>query len=58
MKNFALLLVALSLTTIFSGCENLSDDPSAASVSAIPWNKPASWEGTGALGGFGMQGTH
>ena len=58
MKFFLLLLAGLFLVTIFSGCESASDDPSSASASAIPWNKPASWEGAGSLGGFGMQGTH
>jgi hypothetical protein len=32
--------------------------PDGATASAIPWNKPASWEGPGALGAMGFQGTH
>jgi len=32
--------------------------PEAAAVSSIPWNKPASWEGAGALGGMMPQGGH
>ena len=61
MKTFLLLLTATALLVVFTGCETLggsADDPSPASASAIPWNKPASWEGAGALGGLGFQGTH
>lgn len=54
---FALLaLVGIILT----GCQAETPDslsaPDRAAVSSIPWNKPASWEGTGALGGFMPQG--
>jgi len=56
---FALLaLVAFILT----GCQAETPDslatPDRAAVSSIPWNKPASWEGAGALGGFMPQGGH
>jgi len=55
------LVVTLILSTLLlSGCatepSNDITTPESASVSAIPWNKPASWEGSGALGGFSPQG--
>ena len=46
---------------LISGCEgshNEMGSPESAAVSSIPWNKPASWEGAGALGGFMPQGGH
>lgn len=56
---FSILLLAAVLA-ILSGCQTNTDDtlsgPDRAAVSSIPWNKPASWEGTGALGGFMPQG--
>jgi hypothetical protein len=56
---FLIFLYPLLLT----GCQTSSQDEAAAAssgaaVSSIPWNKPASWEGTGALGGFSPQGGH
>lgn len=53
-----LLLGLLTMITLFamSGCETEGAERTA-SRSAIPWNKPASWEGAGALGAMGM-GTH
>ncbi|MBX9578254.1 MAG: hypothetical protein K2W97_07245 [Chthoniobacterales bacterium] len=54
------LLLLTLLTTIplfaMSGCETEGAEHTA-SQSAIPWNKPASWEGAGALGAMGM-GSH
>ena len=43
-----LLLVALMATSaiLVSGCATTNDD----NVSSIPWNRPQSWEGTGAVG--------
>lgn len=43
------------------GCQSPSAEPqistaASSSVSSIPWNKPASWEGAGALGGMMPQG--
>lgn len=32
------------------GCASTEEDPNR--VSTIPWNRPESWEGQGALGGF------
>jgi len=47
---------------LLSGCQSAPDETQSAAssgVSSIPWNKPASWEGSGALGGFAPQtGTH
>lgn len=40
------LLVLLS--SVFIGCAS----PDENQVSTIPWNRPQSWEGGGALGGF------
>jgi len=55
-------LILILLTVVLSGCQSAADDgtttPASSSVSAIPWNKPASWEGTGALGGMMQQGSH
>ena len=36
------------------GCATPNDN----NVSSIPWNRPQSWEGTGALGGMPMPGNH
>ena len=61
MNIFYSAFIAAALLVILTGCETLggsADSSSAASASAIPWNKPASWEGAGALGGLGFQGTH
>jgi len=48
MKNcrywFAFLLLTAALAT---GCATTKDD-----VSSIPWNRPQTWEGSGALGGL------
>jgi PBP1b-binding outer membrane lipoprotein LpoB len=54
---FLILLSTLFLTGCqTSGQEDPSASASGAAVSSIPWNKPASWEGSGALGGFSPQG--
>jgi len=55
----SLLLCLTSL--LLSGCETPQNETASSAstgVSAIPWNKPASWEGSGALGGFMPQGGH
>jgi hypothetical protein len=49
------------LLLLLPRCETAPDNttsPASATVSSIPWNKPASWEGSGALGGFSPQGGH
>ena len=56
MKFLFLSLLTLALLLGISGCETGGMDH-MTSQSAIPWNKPASWEGAGALGGMGM-GSH
>jgi hypothetical protein len=51
MKVFrTILLVALTATSLalVGGCATTNGD----NVSSIPWNRPQSWEGTGALGAF------
>lgn len=57
-----LALLLLGALPLISGCQS-APEPSTSSaastaVSSIPWNKPASWEGSGALGGFMPQGGH
>ncbi|MCE9587311.1 MAG: hypothetical protein K8R57_03240 [Verrucomicrobia bacterium] len=58
MNRFGILLILSTL--LLAGCATApSTDittPESSAVSAIPWNKPASWEGSGALGGFMPQG--
>jgi len=47
-----LLLLALT-AALLAGCETTAPPPSQASergLSTIPWNRPAKWEGGGALG--------
>ena len=51
MKAFrTILLMALAATSLAlgSGCATTNDE----NVSSIPWNRPQSWEGSGALGAF------
>lgn len=56
MKLLFLMLLTMIPLFVMSGCETEGVEHTA-SRSAIPWNKPASWEGAGALGAMGM-GTH
>ncbi|MCX6957860.1 MAG: hypothetical protein NT164_04920 [Verrucomicrobiae bacterium] len=56
MKFFFLTLLTVVAAFAMSGCETEGAEHTA-SQSAIPWNKPASWEGAGALGAIGM-GSH
>lgn len=49
-------LFLLSLITVFvTGCasseKQAQSSDTTAPVSTIPWNRPQSWEGGGALGG-------
>ncbi len=47
---FILLLLLAVGAGLASGC---ATTPSGEEdVSSIPWNRPADWEGSGALGGF------
>ena len=57
VSQFFGMVTVLLLLIACSGCETQEPDQTA-SASAIPWNKPASWEGPGALGAMGFQGTH
>ena len=56
------VLLVLFLLPLFEGCQSAPESgtasPASSDVSAIPWNKPASWEGSGALGGFTPDGGH
>ena len=55
MKVFrTILFMAVTVTglALVGGCATTNDD----NVSSIPWNRPQSWEGTGALGAFGAPG--
>jgi len=49
--------MALGFVTL-TGCASTdaskNPPPQKERVSTIPWNKPASWEGQGALGGLGV----
>lgn len=61
LKVFVSSVIIFSFLILLTGCETLggsSENNLPASASPIPWNKPASWEGAGALGGLGFQGTH
>ncbi len=57
-----LMLLLVGPLMLLSSCSSLesnaAEHESSALASPIPWNKPASWEGAGALGGMGFQGTH
>jgi len=45
-------LAVLSALAFLAGCASTADtDTSGQAPSNMPWNKPESWEGTGALGG-------
>jgi hypothetical protein len=48
-----IFLIVAAATLLTSGCA--SDTPTTSDtghVSTIPWNRPESWEGQGALGGM------
>ena len=49
MKRWLLLLSLAAVTGLGLGC---ATTPSDDNISTIPWNRPQSWEGAGALGGF------
>ncbi len=56
MKYFYLILFFIVAAVAMTGCET-EGTGRTASQSAIPWNRPASWEGAGMLGAMGM-GSH
>jgi Spy/CpxP family protein refolding chaperone len=60
MKNVTRLLAAALLILSAAGCASTDDQQNQnPNASAIPWNRPQSWEGQGMLGGFnqGPQGS-
>jgi hypothetical protein len=48
-----LLILSATILAALPGCETTAPPPSEASqrgLTTIPWNRPAKWEGGGALG--------
>jgi hypothetical protein len=59
MTSFIRLLkisLVLCVAGILSGCATDDSQSAAHAEGSLPWNRPASWEGAGALGSA-MQGT-
>jgi hypothetical protein len=59
MTSFTKLLkisLLILLAAILTGCATDDSHSSAHAEGSLPWNRPASWEGAGALGSA-MQGT-
>ena len=59
MSRLRLVLLLSPLVLLLVGCSSNATVPSADNVdangqpvSAVPWNKPESWETTGQLGGM------
>ena len=53
LRRILSLVAALLACGLVSGCGTTAPPPSEASkrgLSTIPWNRPAKWEGGGALG--------
>jgi len=53
MNRILTWLLATAFVAVLSGCEATSPPPSEAAkrgLTTIPWNRPAKWEGGGALG--------
>jgi hypothetical protein len=59
MNTVTRLLALTLLTLAAAGCGTTDDQQQNPNASSIPWNRPQSWEGQGALGGFtqGPQGS-
>ncbi|RFC41823.1 MAG: hypothetical protein DVB28_002166 [Verrucomicrobia bacterium] len=54
MMNFMRLLLGMFLVSCgLAGCAS-SPKEESDSLSTIPWNRPATWEGRGPLGGMMM----
>jgi len=49
MMRWLLLLTFAVVAGLGAGCASTANDDK---ISTIPWNRPQSWEGTGALGGM------
>ena len=45
---WVMLLIIVVGSALATGCATTNEND----VSTIPWNRPQSWEGQGALGGF------
>lgn len=59
MTSFTKLLkisLLILLAAVITGCATDDSASAAHSEGSLPWNRPASWEGAGALGSA-MQGT-
>jgi hypothetical protein len=54
MKRLVFALLTASLAVLSAGCATTKDED----VSTMPWNRPASWEGQGALGGMRPPGSN
>ena len=54
MTRWWLWLTLAAVAGLGFGCATSSTDDH---VSTIPWSRPQSWEGTGALGGFRTPGS-
>ncbi len=59
MSRLRFILLLSPLVVILAGCSSSATTPAAQNVdssgqpvSAVPWNKPESWETTGQLGGM------
>lgn len=48
MRKLFLMAWLVVSAALAGGCAT----PKEGEVSSIPWNRPQSWEGSGALGGF------
>jgi hypothetical protein len=51
---FPWFLLAVAAVALLGGCASTKGDdvdPNGDAVSTTPWNKPTSWESSGALGG-------
>jgi hypothetical protein len=48
VRHLVLLSLLAATAILTNGCAT----PKEGDVSSIPWNRPQSWEGQGALGGF------
>ena len=51
MRRWLLLLSLAAVTGLGCGCAT-TNSATDENPSTIPWNRPQSWEGAGALGGF------
>jgi hypothetical protein len=52
MRRCVLGILMVALTGLLGGCAGNDNPQDPNHVSNIPWNRPESWEGKGAMGGF------